>query len=772
MRRRVLLTEALNKNRIRKNFASFFEEVNVEGLLDKVLFAINKLFIVLVSEFKDQLQLDESKITEDIINEIPTVYVERVLSDMKNYFIKNKENFDDALYFSILDTKNFSIHSFGIYNKNTNLVYKSVRAYSLLFFIRYALEKNGLMSKFSGKLATLESKVSVSGNYDIFEDVQEFIKEIKEFRNKKMISSMRNRKVYEDDEVEIYKVDDSREACITLGKGTDWCVANTKSDYYYKLYSSYGDMYAFVFKNIKSNFDPSLPEKALLTIKNRISGEKKLLGDISELVRVVKNGEYELSYKIVIDNYGLETNITNSFKNFVNDPLLEKYKTLLESFKNSIDDLFKVSVSKIINYMVKVYEDFFTKNVAAPPKMDLIGVYKNNQYDEFFDGIYQSFLKVYYDFLGKALDLKELENLFKTPEFDSFKELVNTLFQLKEKYFWILDYTGKDFLSIHPSIQFKSSDGSMKNVSFNDILNIVKDLFKYEIIFQDSGNNNINIFKPLTEKHQVIVRKLFDWPGLEKYLNIPPELFKLLSKTLNMKEHSINTIDDPVINFIKNDMELYFSSQNSPLKKYYHIFRNINSINKEIDNYFSRLIKTLEKRNTVTFPNFITGGFLTYSAAPATPHGLMLKLRELSNIERRPNLIFPIIVTNLKAKFAQNNVTDVLKILLDFESYVYITENAEELKQTLNEIRKTFYKNTLVSWMNTSTAFEGLKNTSSNEEVANVIKNVSKESISYAHKIGFQDNIFTYNYTLYNLIENFFIKYLFEFLIENFLKTE
>ncbi len=766
---RLVLEESLGLARIKKTFLPFFNEVGT-GVLDNIINILVRFtrYMSLAVETKISNETNEEifkylnlfnipsekDITKDLImSEFPNVYMEQIISELRKIYKTRSMTKDDFLK-ELISLEEITYNE---WKTAENPILNLIRNYVIFFYTKLFIKKNGL-NYLDQEIITKQKRAVAAGNYNVLNDIIDsiIIKAIIERIYREKHNKMRNRKVYEDDEVEIYKVDDSREACIALGKGTDWCVANTHTDSHYKEYSSMGDMYAFVFKNIKSNFDPSLPEKALLTIKNKVSKENIISDDILELIKAVQNEKYDLSYKIH-SKQQVSENIHDAIKELFNDPLLEKYKTLFNSFKNSIDDIYKLSILETLKYMVKIYEDVFTNAVASPPKTNLITAYKNNYYNQFFDVIYQSFLKVYFDFLEKALNFKEFEKSFNKDRFGSFKEFAETFFQIKEKYPWIMKYYEKDSLSITPSIQLKLSDGSTKNLTYNELRDIfVQNMFKYPIIFQDSGNININLFNPSSENHKVIARKFFDWQKTQQnILNVSVEVFNSVKeKMLNIRTHSVNSIDsidDPIINFVKNDMANLFSNNNYSLKRYYTILEFINTDNETV--YFLRMYNT----NTVI---------------REVPSNLISRLKELVNGFYNSDLIWPVLATCFKnIELIHSSITGVLNIFLDFEFYLSLLKDneAEELKQTVAKVKNTFYKNTLASWINASTVFEGMKDLN-NDELNAFLKSYSISSTYYLNMI--ESTLYFNNRTLYYLLKEFYVKYLSEFLMENFSRTE
>ncbi|MFQ3580119.1 MAG: hypothetical protein SNJ71_08290, partial [Bacteroidales bacterium] len=238
------LTEALSKTRIKTNFASFLKEFEPEDLMEiiieVILKNINKIAesISKIDLMPEQIEVVKNTLSkkEGLLNEFPNIYMEKILSELRNEY------------------KNYKSKEMFIEEIPENEI---ISTYSSLIFFRTFINKNGL-TDLKNILNQYESK-AYSKNYNIANEIIRVISGELARKAEKETKRMSNRRLFKNENIEVYKIDDSRDACITLGKGTNWCVANTHDDGNYRRYSSEGDMYAFIFMKVKSDYNPEYP---------------------------------------------------------------------------------------------------------------------------------------------------------------------------------------------------------------------------------------------------------------------------------------------------------------------------------------------------------------------------------------------------------------------------------------------------------------------------------------------------------------------------------
>ncbi len=567
------LTESLNRSRIKANFKSFFSELG-EDITDIVL---NKVYIIFqhlkehitkkldgqefIIFFLDSLNsLILNNDLKTFADNIPTIYVEKLLSSLKKIYENNYKNSPSEFLNKI---SNFDAYDLA---ENRNAFenpgqlddeIKVIVGYSILAFFKIFVTSNGLNS-LNKDLNALESKV-YNDNYDIFGDVYKIIENVIRERNEKEKNRMSNLKVFENENIEVYKVDGSRQACIIMGKGTDWCIANTHTDEHYKNYSSSGDMYVFIFKKIKNTFDGG-QEKALLTIKNKKYSSKnnfdgKFEGvDFKKLIEKIKANNYTLKPIIEFKNQ----DITEDFKKMINDKDIEIFneenqKVLEEDRKN------------ITNYFVGAFVKALNNKVMPIPENapDLGTIYQNDSFELFLKEITNSAKNIFLEFCNESFNLDNLEKYFK-PKYNFITKLI----KFKEKYPW-----AKNILQFNIKIRAAFLiDGERvfidNDVPINKYTAFIGMFYKYPYELADSGNKYFNFITPKTEndfsnenmirvtRFERLSEYILEWPELqEKLFNVDIDDIKTLIRFIDKLTYYKKQYSDskPEFKFLARD---------------------------------------------------------------------------------------------------------------------------------------------------------------------------------------------------------------------------
>ncbi len=535
-----ILKESLKLLRVKKNFKSFINElgeditnnvvnilVNFTGYIGRAVeeeLEKNNYYLTIFKQFNLP-----QEITYDLImSEFPTFYLEKIFSELKNIY-KNEPTKEEFLQeLSHLENIKYKIwHMIFIKNGHLpgNEILNVLSAYATLFYAKLFIKKNGL-NYLENEIENLQKKNLV---VNVFSIVVEsiIVRAINDKIEREKTSKMRNRKVYEDEEIEVYKVDDSRDACITLGKGTNWCVANTHTDSHYKYYSSMGDMYVFIFKKIKKVHEGiEGQEKALLTIKNKISEKRKLVmknlkRSFHDYAEAIRKGKYKFDSMVGI-NY--DAIVADNLADFIRDTKTVKTLTSF-NFHNITNNLGE--------YLVKIYSNVIGNSLVPFPIYNAGEIYKLDLYNEMIlKHISESFKNIFKKFLNEFFDINNVKSLVDPEIFDDIK----TLKEATEKYPWLDRLLYLEFL---PVFLFEFDDGETEKVLLRDLKLSFQSGLKYDIILKDSSNNDIEFLSvKSSERDQKFSELILRWKGLNKYLNVEDtnDIY-VINKFLNENYH-------------------------------------------------------------------------------------------------------------------------------------------------------------------------------------------------------------------------------------------
>ncbi len=579
------LTEALVKSRLKKNFEQFFNEMG-KDIIEDIITIIVYIFELIVEDMLKKYKKDElfkkfsqfgtsSDIRKVVNEEMPTIYMEKILSTLKkNYTVMlNRDPKDIVEILSSIENSPLYTIDFKKLWSNEDKLYVAnlLKNYTGLLFLRIFLNLNGFSNE---KLFELESKVYNNNVDDILEEIYKILNELIEEKNRKELSKMRNRKVFENENIEVYKVDDSREACITLGKGTDWCVANTHTDVHYKEYSSYGDMFVFIFKKIKNTYDGIGPEKVLLTVKNKQQSSRIWMFHpflFEEAYEKIKNGEYSVETRIEDIN---DKDVTDEIFKFIKDErnfeifkkFIKRDKILDDKQSALIENYLLDEFAKYFNFEEPEVKNFFKKiinyslEIMFKAQRDLNNGIdtKDPTFREFVEPLYRMFYDIYKKYINSAFNLNKIKSKFNEDDFEILKELKDII-NITLLYDWIENI--RDLKLVNKFI-IKDGDKTcvipdyiFKSTSFN-----VNFLLKYELIIADSNNNHFPL-STTNDRYKRLVKHMMEWPYIEKNLMFGSmEELEYIKKTIESKllnyDQNVKTVYNQVIESIpkNNDM--------------------------------------------------------------------------------------------------------------------------------------------------------------------------------------------------------------------------
>ncbi|MFQ3580120.1 MAG: hypothetical protein SNJ71_08295, partial [Bacteroidales bacterium] len=566
--------------------------------------------------------------------------------------------FDDFMleHYIVNSKKNFEEH--GIRDRFAFLFLN----YSILYYFRVFINKTGYTYLIKD-LNEFENVVFKNERL-IYEDVLNKIHEVNNKKLEKERRKIRTLKVFENSEVEVYKVDSSREACILLGKGTDWCVANTHTDQHYKEYSSMGDMYVFIFLNMKNSFDGIGPEKALLTLGNK---NKDIKSDplIAEVFKKIINNEFKLT-KEIIDNEGT----------YMNDLFVDLIKS--DDFKQltNMDNFYDQNVKDkeiVYSYFIEIFQEILKTNLIDLSKyyskenFNIVKISENDPHsDKFYNAVKKSLDSIMIKFYHAAFNIDEVKKRLDGKISPIFKLIDNIYYD----HPWILNVRK---FSIETIIEVRGSGGrkliySIKNSDFKSFF---KKVLKYNYYLRDSSNNPFELL-PIndekSEKYEKMLDYMFEWPELEKLVfHIPYEDVKKLSES---------ELLDPVKSnaFIDDDTKMIidlFSSDNIlklliKVEEYHYLLQDLK---------FLKSIDVINHPDMQFLKNFI------------------------NNWDDYPELVVPFFDINSKTSTSftsEKNLIDKFNIYFLFFTYKVIKQ--KEMYDQIKNMFESFYKENIEYW--------------------------------------------------------------------------
>ncbi len=551
-----------------------------------------------------------------IENELPSIYIEKIFSKLNKTYsrLMNEETkimFINAILerasfisryakdYSLREVKDGnSLEDIRVYLQNL------IMPFSLLFYLRLFIKFSGF-NELSSILETLEKKVYNDQISDLY---NEFINSLFDYMKKqdeKNMQRLSNYRVFSNENIDVFKVDSSHQLCIIAGKGTNWCVAN-RNDSHYREYSSYGDMYAFIFKKLKNKYDGLGPEKALLTIKNKTRDFKNVFDSdrFNFLIEKYKNFNFNsiddlrVDYKIIympnLENadklYTLHDKLHNGkrynidvTKEFID--LIKKYDSQFQSLKNIFNTLFfyeRRMEKEIVKYLNDETVNYMSKNF----KFNFSESEKGSFVHELEIIIDKKLRKIFRDYIKTVFDISNLQNV---SSISKVLPIFKVLVQFAKDYFNALSLDPLEmnfFAIIILPVFFMKDDPDnfiIRKTVFDDFALFEKfyialdkspkeslaALFNNLYVLRNSQNNAFKLDNTNESYYNQLVDLMFEWPG------IYDAFFKGVSK------NPLSVENKPVIEEIYNK-----------LKKLTNFFLSLNMI--EFINFNSYIITTLE----------------------------------------------------------------------------------------------------------------------------------------------------------------------------------
>lgn len=471
-----LVLEAFSKNRILHNFSQLFDEFeytkeersNFLSFLMKFFYSSSISLLKQVVSNHDNLdwQMDELLHKESNLQEIlPSIYIEKLMS-----FIKRSKKSNPLAYKTLLsNSKNGTYNDFVEHmktfmndNKEFNYLFKSLNQ---LFLMRFSLAIQNYFIKDLVEIEREQDPVMMKAKAD--ELLKKAIEKMEASENKIKKALLEENKIFENDQLVVYKCTSYKFATI-IGKGTKWCIAATndpekaKNDYEY--YSSLGDMYVFVFKNL---FDSKKRQKKLLLTINNRNFEERL--DIIKKQCLIVNNFYEAFF----GNKPEKLKVHFTFESFLPS---EDIKFI----NNNFDD-----IKKIINIIVS---DEHTPELKK--------FFENMFFEILLKKCEEEKKKDFFYILRKIifLDNSNIENDAKELNYQLLNFVYHVLFETEIEYFdpgtvsnvftpYVVDYFKSKGFSDDFLNKFLEIDKKLyTNIISNSLRKIDQDDLKFEIV--------------------------------------------------------------------------------------------------------------------------------------------------------------------------------------------------------------------------------------------------------------------------------------------------
>ncbi len=554
-----LITEALNRKRLENNFRSFFNEFTKYfmwgGLIERIVLKFQAIFykyfsyivdqsslsLVIVDELKSKIVLKTAKEFEDLI---PNIYMEKIISELKKLVNVNNEEEKTDLVKYLSNEAEISYRYRYI-----------IERYALLSLFRHISKELGLSNNLNSFIINVEEQV-YKNQIAPDEMLNQFLNELEKVaknKEEKEKNRMSNYLIFRDDQIEVYKVDSSHEACIMLGKGTNWCVTmrDERGVGYYKEYSSYGDMYVVIFKGTMNEINTG-PQKILITVKNKVMD--KYNKKMDELLGILQNIEFKdftvESLKFVRDG----EDVSKDFQEFI-----EMYKKVSSKLNNFYDWLIETREL----FFLDVFNETLQNHLIFPPKEDL-----NVEDDrKFFDSVNGSVL----NFIAKIFDnYYNIENVNKYLNAEFLKRY-SLLFDFLKKY---IELSFSTTTSLTGNIVEKGTKDQVE-YDVQKIKSLMKELEDFYVsdldgtflIINDSSNNPVKLNKaPFS--------KTLRWPKMNEIINEIQEFKNNFNKKYKMMKEYKKKINFDLFNLFP-----------------FEIFKGSLMRNKEIASKVIRLLK-------------------------------------------------------------------------------------------------------------------------------------------------------------------------------------
>ena len=184
---------------------------------------------------------------------------------------------------------------------------------------RFESEKKNLKNKDIGQFKSLEDVDAYLDDDDNYKSLSHR-QEVRQRQNARKNADIENEaeKVYEDSKWEVW-VPKTYAASCKLGKGSSWCTATTESDYYYRYYSSQGNLYINLNKQDENDkYQFHFESSQFMDIDDRSIDLVDFLGD--------NEGLHSFYYPIIAKSLGID---------------LSQKEVSFELTESEVDDLFR-----------------------------------------------------------------------------------------------------------------------------------------------------------------------------------------------------------------------------------------------------------------------------------------------------------------------------------------------------------------------------------------------------------------------------------------------
>ena len=175
----------------------------------------------------------------------------------------------------------------GLYKKDNPLEHDIEEIYGLLsLYNQYKNDRKKEIEKDINKFK------SIADLYDAVNNVGEAELSVRQ-QERELRNAYKDAKlIFSDNKWEIW-VPETYAASCTLGKGTEWCTADSRTDEYYNQYTNEGDLYVFINKqNPKEKYQLHIESKSLMDANDRPYDLNKLLSTDDKLSEFVATKIY------------------------------------------------------------------------------------------------------------------------------------------------------------------------------------------------------------------------------------------------------------------------------------------------------------------------------------------------------------------------------------------------------------------------------------------------------------------------------------------------
>lgn len=280
----MLLQESFAVRRVQESFAPLLSKLGFSDPTQqkKLIIKMVEFVIYLINNKANRTHYAFLKNIDFKIEDFPTIIMEKALSILNKAV--NKLNDKDRETFILIYSPKFekilngsfsSIFEEDIIDFFTSLAYY----FSVLKSGRMNNKERAFLNEVVSKPAELDSNDSIFGlkfNYltklaTVCDSIANEIQLREDFK-----TILKNAIVYEDDDIVVFRTN-SHKLCVTIGKGTRWCVSsdNETGRGHYKDYSTAANLFAVVYKNVVAEnakkLDPSMHgilEKLLITVRD------------------------------------------------------------------------------------------------------------------------------------------------------------------------------------------------------------------------------------------------------------------------------------------------------------------------------------------------------------------------------------------------------------------------------------------------------------------------------------------------------------------------